>query len=124
MGIKLNPSQYTKGEWNTTYRKHNDGMYSQEVFDSKGETIATLAWHSVEEAPGHFTTDREANAHLTAAAPNMYEALTLLIKQAQKQGVWCLDAANKPIREVDGLDLSNNIAVMRGLEALAKAEGN
>ena len=67
--------EFTKLPWETAYRKHKDGTYSQEVFDSKGETIATLAWHPVEVAPGEIATDREANAHLIASAPQMYQML-------------------------------------------------
>lgn len=58
----------TKGEWKQSHRiVDEDGMYSTQVYDSKGETICTLAWYPVKE--GNVTrTAREDNAKLIADA--------------------------------------------------------
>jgi hypothetical protein len=60
----------TKGEWKQSHRKiPNDpeGMYSTQVYDRNGKTIATLAWYSVQKG-NVITTTREANAILIADA--------------------------------------------------------
>ena len=70
--------KFTKGEWRQSHREKQDGMYSTEVYDEEGKTICTLAWHKV-PIEGGFTTDREANAKLIAAAPLMYEQLLSIV---------------------------------------------
>jgi hypothetical protein len=67
-------TKFTKGEWSQSHRKKRNGMYSTEVYDDKGETICTLAWHKI-PIVGGYTTDRAANAKLIAAAPDLFEAL-------------------------------------------------
>ncbi len=71
--------KWTPGPWAQSHRKTRDGMYSTEVYDAKGETIATLAWHVVPTENG-YATDREANARLIASAPDMAEALREICK--------------------------------------------
>lgn len=72
----------TPAPWFQEHRKKANGMYATEVFDKEGETIATLAWHS--KKLGNITkTDREANARLIAAAPEMLEALKSIQQQLQ-----------------------------------------
>lgn len=73
-------AKFTSGEWSQSHRKDNNGMYSTEVYDDKGDTICTLAWHAVDEGNGVTSTDRDANAHLIAAAPDMYKMIDELIK--------------------------------------------
>jgi hypothetical protein len=46
-------------------------MYSTEVYDAAGETIATVAWYPVKTKSGSIVTAREANASLIAAAPDL-----------------------------------------------------
>ena len=70
-------TKHTKGEWRQAHRIcDEEGNYSTQVFDEDGETICTLAWHKVPMENG-FTTDREANAKLIAAAPDLLEAAIL-----------------------------------------------
>ncbi len=68
-------AKFTKGEWSQSHRKQLDGMYITQVYDDKGETICNLSWHAVDEGNGVTSTDRDENAHLIAAAPDMYAAL-------------------------------------------------
>ena len=61
---------YTKGEWKAiTSRKPDQAYHPQWVIDSDVHWIAVLG---TDKYP--FPND-EANAHLIAAAPDMYEAL-------------------------------------------------
>ena len=72
-------AKFTKGEWRQSHRGKPNGMYSTEVYDEQGETICTLAWHKV-PIVGGFETDREANAKLIAAAPELFEACVCLAR--------------------------------------------
>lgn len=74
----MSKAKFTEGEWGQSHRKGSGGMYNTEVYDHKGETICILAWHAVDEGNGVTSTDREANAHLIAAAPDMYKMLESL----------------------------------------------
>lgn len=68
---------FTPGPWATSYRlipRDPKKMWAQQVYDAKGENIATFAWYQVPLADGSVTTNREANAHLCAAAPDLYAA--------------------------------------------------
>jgi len=65
----MTDTKFTSGEWSQSHRKDNHGMYSTEVYDDRGETICTLDWHT---EPNSTATDRPFNAHLIAAAPDMY----------------------------------------------------
>lgn len=65
---------HTPGPWSHDYRKNRHGGYSQEVFDQSGELIATAAWHPVKLDDVTTTTNREANARLIAAAPDLLSA--------------------------------------------------
>ena len=68
--------KFTSGKWSQSHREDkNTGMYSTEVYDSRGQTICTLAWHT---EPESTRTDRPENAALIAAAPDMYEMLERL----------------------------------------------
>ena len=99
---------YTKGDWEitdsafsrfTTYRKHRTG----------GRTFVTtlLSRELIAEAQGDTQEEAEANAHLIAASPDMYEAL----RQA-----WALLATRCHIPAI------KSAADICG-KALAKAEG-
>ena len=68
---------HTPGPWRFAHRETLGRGYSTEVFDSEGQTIATMAWHAVPTEYG-TTTDREENARLIAAAPDLLEALKSL----------------------------------------------
>ncbi|MBE3084680.1 MAG: hypothetical protein IMZ64_00500 [Bacteroidetes bacterium] len=73
-------TKHTKGEWRQSHRKTYEGVYSTQVYDEKEKTICTLAWHKVDLGNGVTGTDREANAKLIAAAPDMLEACKEALK--------------------------------------------
>ena len=84
----------TKGKWNQSHRiTDKDGNYSTEVYCDKGQTIATLSWYPNNDIKGVTTTDREANAKLIAAAPELLKALVFL-KQEYEQLVDCGDCGD------------------------------
>ncbi|QDJ96142.1 hypothetical protein KE336_gp29 [Aeromonas phage 4_D05] len=62
-------SKHTPEPWSTEYRERHDGMYSQEIFDLSGETIAQLAWYPIKLKTG-VGTNREANARRIVACVN------------------------------------------------------
>jgi hypothetical protein len=68
---------FTPGEWHQSHRtipNDEDGGYATQVYDSKGETIATLEWYK--KPAGKLTgTYRSGNARLIAEAPAMFEKL-------------------------------------------------
>lgn len=69
--------RHTPGPWFQSHRaipNDKDGIYSTQVYDEKGETIADLAWYPVNLGNGHIGTAREANARLIAAAPDLLAA--------------------------------------------------
>lgn len=68
-------TKHTPGPWATEYRATSRGGYAQEIFDSKGELIATAAWYPIKYSVTTTTTNREANARLIAAAPDLLEAI-------------------------------------------------
>lgn len=61
--------QHTKEPWSHAYRENSKGMCAEEVFDTDGNVIATMAWHQVKSG-NVTTTDREANAHRIVACVN------------------------------------------------------
>lgn len=69
-------SKHTKEPWAQSHRKakHREGYYT-EVYDSAGETIATLAWYPVEEPGGVTSTSRSANAARIVACVNALEGI-------------------------------------------------
>ena len=71
-------SSYTKGEWTSK------GLIIQ--CSSNGSVIATANRHPFAEGAG------EANSHLIAAAPDMYEALKALVgyHERTKSAIPCL----------------------------------
>jgi hypothetical protein len=78
-----NQPGFTKGIWSQSHREQSDGMYITQVYDDKGQSICDLNWHSVDKGNG-FETDREANAQLIAAAPEMYCALKMVCNSVSK----------------------------------------
>jgi len=77
-------TKFTKGEWSQSHRKQLDGMYITQVYDDNGESICDLSWHAVHEDGGVTSTDREANAHLIAASPDMYAMIEDLYQMLDK----------------------------------------
>lgn len=79
----MSEAKFTRGPWETSYREDKDGMFNQDVYDSAGESICTCSWYAVDngitevsgKAYRSTTTNREHNADLIAAAPDMYDML-------------------------------------------------
>ena len=69
-------TKFTSGVWSQSHREDKyTGMYSTEVYDSRGQTICTLDWHT---EPDSTATDRDSNAHLIACAPDMYAMINII----------------------------------------------
>jgi beta-xylosidase len=99
-------SGHTPGPWAQSHRESDDGWYRTQVYPvaDPNNTIATCNWHSVRTEYGHVT-DRDANARLIAAAPELMEALRALADQ------------------VEEYELGNPDALRNARAAIAKAEG-
>lgn len=93
--------EYTKGEW----RYIIIGLESKVVDDKVG-----IIAHLEERIK---LAEIEANAHLIAAAPALYEACKAIVAE----GTRCLDAA-RPGREIYDIDKVDRMA----RQAIAKAE--
>ncbi len=67
--------KHTPGPWACSHRLiFATGMYSTQVYDNNGETIASIAWYPIKN--GNVTsTNRDDNARLIAAAPAMLDML-------------------------------------------------
>jgi hypothetical protein len=61
--------KHTEGKLQYAHRKRVDGMYSTELFDTTGETVATAAWYPIETETG-TATNREENARRLVACWN------------------------------------------------------
>jgi len=75
----MSETKFTKGEWNFNQEIEVDD--SLVIVDDNHKVIAYLESECVFDGSGYFnnmTDEQEANAHLIAAAPEMYEALELL----------------------------------------------
>jgi len=68
--------EYTKGEWKAHLTLPDD-----QVWVLNKDSAKILASIHSKECPNE--TEREANAHLIAAAPDMYEALSQLRNDSQ-----------------------------------------
>jgi hypothetical protein len=99
---------WTPGPWSQSHRMRQDGTYFTEVYDAKGATIATLAWHVEDPLAETLTTDRAENARLIASAPDLYAALEQIVLLADGRAV----TAN---------EIGDSYEAAR--EALAKARG-
>lgn len=110
-------SKFTPGPWETAYRKNGNGMFRQDIFDDMGRTIAVASWHPVRVDDRTTRTDREDNAHLIAAAPEMYEELVQANDIIRKLGEWVM--AHEHDTEIAMVD----IRLPERQSAIAKAEG-
>ncbi len=70
----------TPGPWAQSHRNNKRGMSATEIYDTSGETIATLAWYPVEKGNGVTATAREANAAFICLAVNNHDALVEALK--------------------------------------------
>lgn len=103
---------HTPGPWFSEYRRNARGGYSSEVFDADGEVVATAAWFPVRLSETTTTTNREANARLIAAAP---ELLAVAIKSHEPY----VGLDEEDIRCLYGADEADLAMALR--DAIAKA---
>jgi len=102
-------SNYTKGEWKTDQRGNTGiGIYSILPDGEESEEIALVDDISDDLFPNDDQT--EVNAHLIAAAPDMYEALKSVVEYENE-----LSYANPS---------ALSLVLKRAKEALGKIEGN
>jgi len=91
--------EYTKGEWILDFSEEHNGVIS--IYVPKKGTVAKIFTRSCD--------DYEANAHLIAAAPSLYEALKHIITGKRKDGKYdrydaagFVKTAENAIVEVEG----------------------
>lgn len=92
----MTQTKFTPAPWFTEYKADKKGMYSQVVFDSNGENICECHWYPIDagsvviDGKGYNSTitNREHNAHLIAAAPEMYELLATIENDENKVPQW------------------------------------
>ena len=101
-------AEFTKGEWKVSHPINNDYTIYVGEYGKGIEQIAIL----FENKP-----NVEANAHLIASAPAMYEAL----KTIRNEGTRCLEICqqDRPVRAIYNIDEVDRIA----RQALLLAEG-
>lgn len=77
---------HTPAPWQFEHRVTADGHnYATEVFDKDGRTIATCSWYSI-KTPYGYTTNREENARVIAAAPTMLAEMKKLAQALEDTG--------------------------------------
>lgn len=105
---------HTPGPWNQSHRKTNFlDRWATEIYDTSGKTIATAAWYPVKTAHG-IETNRDANARLIAAAPDLLAACQLFTEGAHA-AVRALNDASIPCPS------SIALAAEKARAAIAKA---
>lgn len=86
-GLEKLAKNATPGEWKQSHRAGRDGMYSTEVYDAAGETIATIAWYPKPIANGIATYREENAAFIAAANPSQIIELINALRDAQRDEV-------------------------------------
>jgi phage tail protein X len=71
---------HTPGPWRYGHLKGADGLYRTEVFSDEHGGIASCHWTPKHCGDGVTETYREANARLIAAAPDLLEALQVVLR--------------------------------------------
>ncbi len=91
---------YTKGEWKVTQWIEKHGF---NVFSETGGFVASVPMNVGLE---HTMIEAGANAHLIAAAPDMYEALKALVKYHEREGkaIPCLVDATEALAKAEVKD--------------------
>lgn len=102
--------KHTPGPWATEYMESPRGGYAQQIFDANLVLVATAAWYPVKVGESTTATNREANARLIAAAPELLEALEWYVRNDDTN----VGQEGNEFYE-EGLN--------RGLAAIAKATG-
>ena len=97
----MNTAKHTPGPWEVT------GPHSREVITTNPGTYKPCM--TIAKVGGYWDGEAQANAHLIAAAPAMYEALQTLVEYLSAQV------------PADTLDDWKHVLVAR--QALAQAEG-
>lgn len=72
-----------QGPWAYAHRERPDGMHATEVFDGKGETIATIAWFVVPTRFGYTTSRSDNAAYIAACSPDRIVALLRRLAAAE-----------------------------------------
>lgn len=88
-------SKHTPGPWFQSHRKSVYGWYQTEVYTADGEVVATVAWYPRTLNDKSTTTDREANARLIAAAPELLEACQTIAEWLRREDEGFPDAAER-----------------------------
>jgi hypothetical protein len=105
--------EYTKGNWNI--RHYTDSENRLCTIQIGTQPIPPI-YPAVANIP--LTEYAEANANLISAAPDMYEALKLILKRVETEGSMFQNAFKSIGQE--GLI---NAFIMEAKRAIAKAEG-
>lgn len=109
---------YTKGEWFVRESGLEDGEHEFEVaYEFKAENGFILDYPIADIHDKLETGTGEANAHLIAASPRLYQQLV----RANELIKW-LDAKYRLSQDIDTSD-NIDLVVTGNKEALAKAEG-
>jgi hypothetical protein len=70
--------KFAKGPWYQVHSKDSDGMHTTKVYNQE-YVIARFEWCPVKVSETVITTNREANAKLCAAAPDLLRVAELVI---------------------------------------------
>ena len=89
-------ADYTKGEWKVTKWLQKYGF---NVFSEEGGFVASVPMNVGLE---HTMIEAEANAHLIAAAPKLYEACKELVKRNRSGYQISLDGIKQALALVEG----------------------
>lgn len=80
--------QHTPTPWFQSHREGKDGGHRTEIYDTTGETVATLTWYAMpKNKDGVIGTYREANAKRIITCVNALEGIEdpeFYIKNAEK----------------------------------------
>ena len=104
---------FTKGPWDWSFQPDENGYDTQEIYITESEKSHELCRIDLEMTQVH-SRHYIPNAHLIAAAPDMYEALSLLLSQCENVFAKKLDDPSR-MAEFGGVFLAK--------AALKKARG-
>ena len=101
----MNNTKHTPGPW--VVRNMSDAMaekFTVERLSDNGLRSVICRINDMEVCPEHGGTGSDANAHLIAAAPAMYEALSTLVELLGERGLYPLnvDDARRALAQAEG----------------------